>query len=345
MSENLTLVGTESTETYWEKLALNVINDCVKLKKDREKEILAERFGIGKSKKTLNAIGIKYGVTRERIRQIVNNALRKIRKFCSSTDAQKRIKEIENFVESKGGFSTQAALFEHFHTTEKAEQNALVFIADISDKLEVFKDSNTTKAGWNLPRTKQSKIKDAIKKAHATLKEEGKETPVKDLVEKVGLEAVLLESAMEASKHIMRTDKGNWGLTSWPQVNPRSIRDKSKYIMIRHSKPIHYTELTKKIGEMGVKNVTKQSVHNELIKNNDFVLVGRGIYALSEWGYKPGVVEEVIVEVLTEAGQPLHKNDIIERVLEKRIVKASTVILNLQKDKFKRVGKAVYTLN
>jgi hypothetical protein len=146
-------------------------------------------------------------------------------------------------------------------------------------------------------------------------------------------------------KTIMKTDSGQWGLISWPNVNPRSIRDKSKYIMLRHGKPLHYAELTKKIGDMGIKNVTKQSVHNELIKNTDFVLVGRGIYALIEWGYEPGVVDEVIVSVLTSAGGPMHKDQIIERVLEKRIVKASTVILNLQKPRFKRVGKAVYTIN
>ncbi|MBW6431777.1 winged helix-turn-helix domain-containing protein, partial [Patescibacteria group bacterium] len=113
----------------------------------------------------------------------------------------------------------------------------------------------------------------------------------------------------------------------------------------QHGKPIHYHELSKKISEIGKKDVTKQSVHNELIKNSDFILVGRGIYALADWGYTPGIVEEVIVTVLEEAGEPLHKDIIIGRVLERRIVKPSTIVLNLQKPRFKKIDKSVYTLN
>jgi hypothetical protein len=115
--------------------------------------------------------------------------------------------------------------------------------------------------------------------------------------------------------------------------------------MVRHGKPIHYGLRAEKISTLSPKDVTKQSVHNELIKNSEFVLVGRGIYALSEWGYAPGIVEEVIVTILEEAGGPLPKEVIVERVLERRLVKPSTIVLNLQRARFKKVGKAVYTLN
>jgi hypothetical protein len=73
--------------------------------------------------------------------------------------------------------------------------------------------------------------------------------------------------------------------------------------------------------------------------------VGRGIYALTEWGYKPGVVTDVIKEVLTEAKAPLSKEEIIERVLAKRMVKRSTVILALMnKDTFKKISSGEYTI-
>ena len=84
-------------------------------------------------------------------------------------------------------------------------------------------------------------------------------------------------------------------------------------------------------------------MHNELIRDKRFVLIGRGIYALSEWGYNSGVVEDVIEEVLISAGKPMHKDDIIVEVMKRRMVKETTILLNLQKDRFKRVARATYT--
>jgi hypothetical protein len=211
--------------------------------------------------------------------------------------------------------------------------------------LEILKDSNNLKEGWHLKSIKQIKIRELVKKTSALLKEAGEAMTAKDIASNLKENQSLLEAALTASKDLMQTDKGKWGLTIWPHVNPKSIKDKTRYILERHGEPIHYSELTTRISTMSRKVVTKQSVHNELIKNQDFVLVGRGIYALREWGYTPGVVEDVIVEVLVEARAPLHKTEIVKRVLEKRIVKESTIVLNLQKDRFKRVGKATYTIN
>lgn len=349
MTESMTLVNPENiekkSENSWEKLALVTINGCPKIKKEREKLILIERFGIGKSPKTLNSIGKNYDVTRERIRQIVNNAIRKIRKFGKSKEIEKALLEIENFITKNGGYATCDFLEDTFAGAIKAERNSFRFITALSENLEQVKESNVLREGWSLKNLKQNKFKEIGRNAAAYLKKCGETKKISEIAKELGEDEKMLESILSGTKAVMKSDEGNWGLTSWPHVNPKSIRDKSKYILKRHAKPIHYTELTIMISEMGLKDVTKQSVHNELIKNEDFVLVGRGIYALTEWGYKAGVVEEVIVEILMEADGPLHKNEIIDRVLEKRIVKASTVILNLQKKRFKRVGKATYTLN
>lgn len=349
MAENLTLINTDNIPTKtsgpWTKLALSIINECPKIKKDREREILFDRFGIGKNAKTLHSIGQKYGVTRERIRQIVNNAVRKIQKNCESPDTKVKIEKIEAAVSANGGLVTKELLFTKLTGEDKLEQNAVKFVTSLSTNLEPIKESNTLRQGWAEKSIKSSKIKNVAKKATDLLKEKNTVMSTGEIAKSIGEDESQLKAILTDVKAVMQTDGNGWGLASWPHVNPKSIRDKSKYIMVRHGKPIHYAELTKKIGDMGTKNVTKQSVHNELIKNADFVLVGRGIYALTEWGYEPGVVEEVIVAVLAEAGKPLHKDEIIVKVLEKRIVKASTIILNLQKPRFKRVGKAVYTIN
>ena len=109
---------------------------------------------------------------------------------------------------------------------------------------------------------------------------------------------------------------------------------------------MHFTEIATAIKESDFKrrDVTTQAIHNELIKDGRFVLVGRGIYALAEWGYSQGTVADIIANILKKES-PLHRDEIVKRVLKQRHVKPTTIILNLQgKDKFKRVAKATYAL-
>ena len=90
-------------------------------------------------------------------------------------------------------------------------------------------------------------------------------------------------------------------------------------------------------------NKTHQDIHNELIRHDDFVLVGRGIYALNEWGLPSGTVCDLIKSVLEENGGPMKRQEIITAVLKKRDIRIGTISLNLQKYPFfKRVGRAVY---
>lgn len=153
-----------------------------------------------------------------------------------------------------------------------------------------------------------------------------------------------LASVSKALAHL----KDVWGLTKWPTVNPKNIRDKIYVILADHGKPMHFSEIAQSIkkSDFKRKNVTTQAIHNELIKDSRFVLIGRGIYALGDWGYSKGTVSDIITEVLKDASEPLHRDEIVRRVIKKRLVKETTILLNLQsKNQFKRVAKATYTLS
>jgi len=349
MSEKIKLIKDElvtgSKNESWTETANDAISSCTKIKKEREIKIVCDRFGIGKKPKTLNAIGLEYGLTRERIRQIVANTLSKIKKHCLSKSHLNKIKEIELYVEKRGGFTSLLELSGNFFVNDPKEINALQFVTSTYDRLTNLKESQEIRSGWFTNKVRPSDVKSISREATKIINDHKKTLNIKNIAEKINAPKELVESILIATKNLMRDDDGKWGLTSWPHINPKSIKDKSKHVLRKHGKPLHYSMLTKKIAEIGTKKVTKQSVHNELIKNREFVLIGRGIYALSEWGYTPGVIEEVIVSVLETAGEPLHKKEIVKRVMEKRIVKESTVILNLQKNRFKRVAKAIYTLN
>jgi hypothetical protein len=153
----------------------------------------------------------------------------------------------------------------------------------------------------------------------------------------------LILSCLAIDERLREISEG-WGLTEWRFVRPRSIRDKVEIILKKAGQPLHFMEIANRIKEAQFdhKNVTVQAVHNELIRYPQFVLVGRGLYALREWGYEPGTVADVIEKILKEKGA-LSKKQIIEEVSKQRTVKVGTISLNLQKmPYFVRVGRAVY---
>ena len=94
----------------------------------------------------------------------------------------------------------------------------------------------------------------------------------------------------------LSTLNGLWGLAKWPTVNPRNIRDKIFVVLEAKHEPMHFSEIAKAISASNFrrKDVTTQAIHNELIKDPRFVLIGRGIYALDSWGYSKGTVADII---------------------------------------------------
>jgi hypothetical protein len=151
-----------------------------------------------------------------------------------------------------------------------------------------------------------------------------------------------IEAIARLSKNLTSLN-GMWGLTKWPTVNPKNIRDKIYVVLEENLHPMHFSEIAEAISKSDFrrKNVTVQAIHNELIKDSRFVLIGRGIYALDSWGFEKGTVSEIITRILSKAGEDgMSRKDIVKHVLEKRKVKETTVLLNLQNKKlFKRIGK------
>lgn len=328
------------------------IFDCNCLKKDRYKEVLKKRYGLlGHTKMTLDAIGKDMGITRERVRQIESTAKKKLAKpKCGKDHGKEFGKQIVRFLNKNGGYATEKKILSHFTKKSEGQKNNVMFLLELCSKIELIKENEFHVNVWVLENEYGKHAKEIIKKAHEYLKQRGETVEEGELLENLKhqiLKDIVILNMLESSKNIAKVkDESRWGLNLWREVNPRSIKDKIYIILKRATTPMHFNDIADKINsEEKAKKVTRQAVHNELIKDERFVLIGRGIYALSEWGYKKGVVEEVIAEVLREANGPLHKDKIVESVLEKRIVKEATIILNLQKDRFKRVSKATYALN
>jgi DNA-directed RNA polymerase delta subunit len=329
---------------------------CPKIKKERDKDVLTARFGLtSEQPKTLEEIGRSLSVTRERVRQIEKTALRKLIVFANQEKKTgKAFQIIKEQVDKQGGIVSLEKIYEIFigaNHNNKVLQNKLKFFLGLDKDLIKVNETALLKAGVS-SQVPTASIEEIVKAGIKILEQTNKPVEEKEFLKKLaeevgeGYRENTLASAIDLAKNIIKTEEGHLGLSHWREINPKSIRDKTYYVLKKNQKPLHFEEIAIHIEKLdeGKKKVTKQAVHNELIRDDRFILIGRGIYALREWGYTSGVVEKVIEDILREAGKPMHKDEIIEEVKKRRIVKETTILLNLQKDKFVRVARATYTV-
>ncbi len=320
------------------------------IEREREREIVSRRFGLFDRKETLEQIGELLGITRERVRQLEKAVVTRLK---SASKDLPHMTEIENaFVAELEGMGNAARISDLSakltEKNERTDQARVSFLAELSPKLAVIDENDHFYHAVGIAKLHNEKqMKDRVAKIIDAIKTIGEPTgidavatAVKDS-DKSHVEALASTSKALASLH------GRWGLVKWPMVNPKNIRDKIYVILFEKGKPMHFNEIAGEIKKSSFKrkDVTTQAIHNELIKDSRFVLIGRGIYALKEWGYSKGTVADIITDVLKKAGEPLHRDEIVKRVLKSRQVKETTILLNLQgKSQFKRVAKATYTL-
>lgn len=150
---------------------------------------------------------------------------------------------------------------------------------------------------------------------------------------------------LDIFEDIVKGEETLIGLTRWKILNPKTLKDKAIYVMKKEKVPMHFVDISNKISDYLGESVKVNTIHNELIRNEEFILIGRGIYALKEWGFKPGTVLDVISDILSKEGGPLSTEEIIKRVLKVRDVKKTTIYMNLQNKKIiERVGRNYYQL-
>ncbi len=330
-----------------------IVNDILNtIDRDREREIISRRFGLFDRKETLEQIGELLGITRERVRQLEKAIVARLKAQASEGDLphvadvqQRIIKQLQ----LSGNVARVSALTEAIaDDTSKIGQSRVAFLAQLSPRLSYVDENDHFHHSVAIREVHDEKsVKDNVKKIIDAIKGIGEPTEIKPIAESAGHDDHVHAAALASTSKKLATLNNRWGLIKWPMVNPKNIRDKIYVILHDTGKHMHFNEIAEAIKDSDFKRkeVTTQAIHNELIKDKRFVLIGRGIYALKEWGFKKGTVSDVIIDVLQKAGEPLHRDDIVREVLKSRKVKETTILLNLQgKDQFKRVAKATYAL-
>ena len=345
--------GIKSMEQNAEILKKAIAGSLKIIEQDREKEIISRRFGLKKPKETLEQIGEMLSITRERVRQLEKAILVRLQiaaednQISAITPAEKLI--IRNLIEM-GRVARLSDLADKIYgrSTTDPEKTGIYFIATFSKSLTIIEESDRYYAAIGIAEYGDNKkIREQVDEIVGIIKDHKKPMLLNEMDEKLNYEHPDYISATASISKQLATLNGIWGLNKWPEVNPRNIRDKIFVILEAKKEPMHFSEIAEEIkkSDFKRKNVTVQAIHNELIKDSRFVLIGRGIYALSSWGYKKGTIADIIRSILEKSEEPLSREEIVKQVLKMRKVKETTILLNLQNRKlFKKIDKNSYTL-
>ncbi len=325
---------------------------------DKERTVIERRIGLNWLKETLQNIGnsFKPAITRERVRQIEDAGIKKVGRIIKATELAAIQDMARKVLGYHGGILTRekliGALIKEMSLSKEINSHILEVIIQSDFEIIKSKPRLGTQTYFTLPDVSRKSIDASHREALKILKRK------KDVMERTelynqiaqnvreevwSLENVFIDSVLDVFDDIVKGEEILIGLTRWKILNPKTLKDKAIYVMKKEKVPMHFIDISNKISDYLGESVKINTIHNELIRNEEFILIGRGIYALKEWGFKPGTVLDVILDVLKKNGWPMNTEDIIKKVLKVRNVKKTTIYMNLQNKKaIERVGRNFY---
>lgn len=311
----------------------------------RQKEVISARFGLEKGEgQTLAAIGDKLHVTRERVRQIENGAITIIkRNIDRNPEIEAVLEKTKKFIAGKGGIAKKAEVVRFVATVASgAKENQVDFLADASGVFHLYREDDSFHPFYYVTDKDMKGAKTFVEGWVAFLKgrkekvlAESYKVQLASFLKTKAVENPIAENYLSVSKNIHQNPYGDVGLREWPEISPATVRDKIYLVLKKHGEPLHFEDIAKHINraKFDAEKALAPTVHNELIKDERFVLVGRGLYGLQEHGYEPGTAREVIAKILKTKGS-MNTAEVMDAVNKQRFFKPNTILINLQNRSF-----------
>jgi len=320
---------------------------------ERSRDVIVRRFGLqGKSKETLEKIGQSHRITRERVRQIESDTLAGLKKLEKLKIVQPLEEILLSVLKNQGNIIEKNALFLSIQKKfPNVHSNELEFVLELSPKFTKFNETKEFRHAWATSHSSFTKARRIIRNFIDYLKEKNEPLSTEGIINTIqknidsNLRKNTILSYINLSKNIKKNPFGEWGFVTWEAISPQGVKNKAYIVLTKKQKPLHFRKITEAINQVGFdsRQATSRTVHNALIKDSRFVLVGRGIYGLTEAGYKSGTVVDIVANVLGKG--PLEKEEIVHEVLKQRLVRKNTILLALQDtSRFKKVGDKYYLI-
>ncbi len=335
---------------------IKLINTALTGLNPRQKEVITARFGLaGGEGETLAAIGERMHITRERVRQIENGAVTLAKaNIQKSPETAALVDSIKKFIAAQGGVSKKAEVVRHAAALAPGiKENHIDFLAEASGAFNLYREDEAFEPFYYVTDKDLKNARSFVEGWIGFLKghkekvfAESYHIQLAGFLKTKSVQTALAENYLSLSKHIAKNPYGDVGLRDWPEINPDTVRDKIYLVLKKHDAPLHFEDIARHINKAGFddQKALAPTVHNELIKDRRFVLVGRGLYGLQEKGYEPGTAREVIASVLKKHGA-LPASSVVEHVNRQRFFKPNTVLINLQnKNFFERLPDGRYMI-
>ncbi|MBX4210544.1 hypothetical protein KW783_01065, partial [Candidatus Parcubacteria bacterium] len=222
---------------------------------DRAKDVIINRYGLGTNtdRMTLEAIGKKYNITRERVRQIENYSITNIRKSKEYTKEKKTFDELKVVVKGLGAMINEEELLT-FLAKDKSTQNHVHFLLVIGEDFKKNKEDEEFKHRWHVDEDVSKKVHEALRKLYNSLSDNDLIPEadmisrfldnVKDVNEEYKNEEII-KRWLNISKTIDKNPLGEWGKASSPNINAKGMRDYAFLVIRKHGSPIHFREVAK----------------------------------------------------------------------------------------------------
>lgn len=315
----------------------------------RQNQVLARRFGLaGNSPETLQGIGNDLAITRERVRQLEKSGFLRLKDFQDNKNLKKAFDYFEKFLNNNGGLKREDNLLKEI--AKENDKNCVYFLLVLGDNFYRLGDDEDLFPFWSTQKDKAGIVGDVVSKMKEFFYKQKKPVALEDLSKELEMEdKTLLNACLEIARDIETGPLGVYGLSDWPEIKPKGVRDAAFLVLKKAGEPLHFKAIAQKAGELSgdlfsKRKMLPQTIHNELIRDPRFILVGRGIYGLADWGYSSGTVKDVIYKVL-QTNSPMSKEEVLTAVQKQRIVKPNTVFLNLSdKQKFSKDTLGKYSL-
>lgn len=345
---------------FEEQSIVNTFKDILKSLSKKEKIVIEKRIWLNWEKETLQSIWDNFepAITRERVRQIEDSWIKKIWRIIKATELSKIQDFAKQILEDHAWVLTKEkivnAIIKELNLSN--DMNASIIESIIVSDYDIIKSKPKlwTKTHFYLPWISKKHIDIIHKEAVSILKKKKDVMDKNALYELIKLNLkdvstfknIFIDSVMDIYEDLVKWEETLIWLTKWKILNPKTLKDKALYILRKEKIPMHFVSIANKITENMGEKVKVNTVHNELIRNEEFVLVWRWIYALKDWWiYKPGTVLDVIIEVMRKNSEPMTTEDIVWKVLKVRKVKSTTIYMNLQNKKIvERVWRNYYKL-
>ncbi len=346
-----------STQVLSNKNIINSFSEILESLSQKEKNVIERRVWLFDKKETLQNIGnsFKPAITRERVRQIEESWIKKIGRIIKSTilkdiqDVALKYLELNWWIISRD--KVVSIIIKELDLEKDVNDDILEAIIQSDFDIKKSKQKLWCQIYFSLPDIDKKTIELVHKEAIKVLKKKKDimkkislyETIANNIKTKEKLSLSFINSVLELFDDIVIWEEDLIWLAKWKILNPKTLKDKAIYIMKREKVPMHFVDLSNKITELLWKSVKVNTIHNELIRNSEFVLIGRWIYALKEWWFIPGTVLDVIVNILEKKWEPMSTEELTKEVLKTRNVKPTTIYMNLQnKNLIERVWRNYY---